>query len=216
MLARSVLVVIGAYLLGSVSFAYLIGRLRGVDIRKVGTRNVGGSNVWHTVGHLEGVVAAIADIGKGAVAVWAAKALGCGEWTVALTGVAVVAGHNWPVFLGFQGGRGIGASLGAMLVMTPKAMGVALIPFAVGEFTKTLALGVAIGMAILPIAAWAFGEPLPTIVACLILLAFMIIRRLTGIGVWEEIRRAEDKRRLIVNRLLYDNPQGRGYVPPRR
>ena len=103
-----------------------------------------------------------------------------------------------------------------MLVMAPKAMGVALIPFAVGAFTKTLALGVAVGMAILPLAAWAFGEPLPTVVACLILLAFMVIRRLTGIGVWEEIRRAEDKRRLIVNRLLYDNPQGRGYVPPRR
>ncbi len=199
-----------SYLMGAIPFAYLIARIRGVDIRSVGTRNVGGSNVWHSVGKLEGTLTAIFDIGKGALAVWLAQRLGLGPGVQAASAVAVVAGHNWPVFLGFQGGRGIGAALGAMLLLVPRAMGVALAFFALGFFTRALGLGVTVGLLALPFATWVFGYGLPATLSAGAMFVFMVVRRLTGIGVMEEILAASgtERKRLIAFRVLFDNNYG--------
>ncbi len=200
--------VIISYLLGSIPFAFIIGKLRGVDLRQVGTRNIGGSNLWHSVGKLEGAIAAILDIGKGAVAVWLSQKFGFSPLIQAASAVAVVAGHDWPIYLGFQGGRGMGPALGAMLILVPKAMLLSLIFYALGFFTRALGLGVAAGVLALPFFAWLQRYPFPHIIASAIMFVFMVVRRLTGIGVLEEIRASPNKGRLIAYRVLFDNNYG--------
>jgi|YelNatPaOPRAMG01_1025707.scaffolds.fasta_scaffold06030_3 glycerol-3-phosphate acyltransferase PlsY len=203
-----ILWVVISYLLGSIPFAFIIGKLRGVDLREVGTRNIGGSNLWHSVGKLEGTIAAILDIGKGALAVWLAQKFGFPNPIQAASAVAVVAGHDWPIFLGFQGGRGMGPALGAMLLLVPKAMLLSLIFYALGFFTRALGLGVGVGVLALPFFAWLKGYPLSHIVASAIMFIFMVVRRLTGIGVLEEIKASPQKGKLIAYRVLFDNDYG--------
>ncbi len=205
-----ILWVVFSYLLGSIPFAFIIGKLRGVDLRQVGTRNIGGSNLWHSVGKLEGTIAAILDIGKGAVAVWLSQKLGFSPLIQAASAVAVVAGHDWPIYLGFQGGRGMGPALGAMLILVPKAMLLSLIFYALGFFTRALGLGVAVGILALPFFTWLQNYPTPHIAASALMFAFMVIRRLTGIGVLEEIKASPDKKKLIAFRILFDNNYGWG------
>jgi glycerol-3-phosphate acyltransferase PlsY len=203
-----ILWVVISYLLGSIPFAFIIGKLRGVDLREVGTRNIGGSNLWHSVGKLEGTIAAILDIGKGALAVWLAQKFGFPNPIQAASAVAVVAGHDWPIFLGFQGGRGMGPALGAMLLLVPKAMLLSLIFYALGFFTRALGLGVGVGVLALPFFAWLKGYPTPHIAASAIMFIFMVVRRLTGIGVLEEIKASPQKGKLIAYRVLFDNDYG--------
>lgn len=108
-----------AYLLGSIPFAYIIGRINGIDIREIGDRNVGSFNVFRHLGFGPGFATIILDMAKGAAAILLAKVLNVDEIIVFLTGVAVVAGHNWPVFLGFRGGRGEATIIGVLFALVP-------------------------------------------------------------------------------------------------
>ncbi len=205
---------VAGYLLGSIPFAYLIGRAYGVDVRRQGTRNVGGSNVAYLVGRGPAAIAVIGDIGKGVAAVGLARLLHPDPAGAAAAAVGAIAGHNWSLFLGLQGGRGVATTIGTMLALTPRAMGVGFIPFAVGALTRKLPIATIIGLALVPLTAWLLGEPVPTVIAGLVSLIFMFVRRLTAIGVWETIRQTPDKRRVILNFLIWDNPEGPGYIPP--
>ncbi len=154
-----------AYLLGSTPFAYLIGKLKGVDVRRVGDHNVGTANVFRHAGLTAGVTTLVADIGKGALAMVVTRALG-GEWLLAyLAGGTAVAGHNWSVFLRFRGGRGMGPMIGVLLILLPREMSIALGFTAVPLFlTRNL---IWCGMALfipLPVLCWFFGEPLSLLV----------------------------------------------------
>ena len=109
-------VAISSYLLGSIPTAYLLGRWRKkLDIRKCGFRNMGALNAFKVLGPFWGAVTFLIDAGKGAAAVAMARADGLGEAAVFYCGLLAVAGHNWPVFLGFHGGKGAATSLGVML-----------------------------------------------------------------------------------------------------
>jgi glycerol-3-phosphate acyltransferase PlsY len=119
---NAVLSIVVAYLLGSIPFAYIIGRLRGLDIRKVGDRNVGTFNVFRHVGLVGGIATLVADVGKGALAIVVAKLLSVHEFVVFGAGVAAVIGHNWPVFLRFRGGRGLAVVIGVLLALLPREM----------------------------------------------------------------------------------------------
>lgn len=132
----SMFAIIMGYLLGSFPSAYIAGRLlRGVDIRGVGDSNMGAANAWHELGARAGIVVLIADVGKGAAAMLIATVIGVSLPALLLTGLAVVAGHNWPLFLGFRGGKGAATTFGVLLTQLPYPMlillGVALIPFAI-------------------------------------------------------------------------------------
>jgi len=118
-----------AYLLGSIPFAYIIGKLRGLDVRKVGDRNVGTFNVFRHAGLGAGIATLVADVGKGALAIVVAKLLSVPELVMFGAGVAAVIGHNWPVFLRFRGGRGLAVVIGALLALLPIEM---LIAAAIG------------------------------------------------------------------------------------
>lgn len=101
-------VVLISYIIGLLPSAYIAGRLqKGIDIRKIGDRNAGAANVYRNISHTAGTAVLVADIGKGALAILLAQAV-ASQPIVLLCGVAVVAGHNWPLFHGFRGGPGTG------------------------------------------------------------------------------------------------------------
>lgn len=124
------LAALAAYLLGSIPTAYLVGRMYGVDIRRLGDRNVGAGNTVRQVGALAGAGVAFVDIFKGVAAVLLARALGGGDVGAMLAGVLAVTGHNWPVFLGFRGGRGAATGIGVFFAFFPLLTAV-LFPFAI-------------------------------------------------------------------------------------
>jgi glycerol-3-phosphate acyltransferase PlsY len=112
----SVVAIICGYFLGAIPTAYLMGRLRkGIDIREVGTRNMGAMNVIYNVGIAEGITVLVIDAAKGAVAVYLAKLLGAPFEVQLAAGAVAVLGHSFPVFLKFRGGRG-GATVVGVLV----------------------------------------------------------------------------------------------------
>ena len=116
------LLLLFSYLLGSIPFAYVAARrLRGVDIRTIGDRNSGAANAWRLLGVRAGLAVFIADMGKGAAAVLAAQAVIGGQAAPLAAGLAVIAGHNWPVYLGFRGGRGAAPLVGVLIALWPPA-----------------------------------------------------------------------------------------------
>ena len=126
--------IICAYLIGSFPAAYIIARLRkGVDIREVGSRNVGAMNVFYKVGFAEGMAVLAIDIGKGAAAIAFARLLGVPVVVEFLAGGAVVLGHAFPVFMKFRGGRGGATCIGILAYVMPWG-----IPFYAGIFGLSL------------------------------------------------------------------------------
>lgn len=116
-----------AYALGSVSPAYLFGRaLRGIDLRETGSGNLGARNAGRELGRGVGVTVWILDMAKGAAAVALARAAGAGiAWQI-VAGACAVAGHNWPAWHGFRGGRGASTVMGAVFVILPLEMAIGL------------------------------------------------------------------------------------------
>src|SRR5688572_13281494 len=121
----TLVVIVGAYLIGSVPFAFLLARRRGVDLRRVGSGNVGASNVLRTSGVSNAVVAMCLDGAKGALAVLVAQRLTVGEATPVAAGIASIVGHIYPVWLRFRGGKGVATAAGVFAVLTPLALGIA-------------------------------------------------------------------------------------------
>ena len=112
--------IIGAYLLGSIPSAYIIGRLRkGIDIRQVGSRNMGAMNVFYNVGVASGLLVLFADIGKGAAAIALAQWLVDSNLVMFFAGATAVLGHNFPVWLGFKGGKGGAPLIGTLIYLMP-------------------------------------------------------------------------------------------------
>lgn len=114
-------VVAGSYLIGSIPFGLILGKLRGVDIREYGSGNIGTSNVLRAVGAKAGAVVLVGDVLKGVSAVFFARyVIGSPAGEMA-AGFAAVAGHDWSVFIKFRGGRGVATSVGGLFVMAPLA-----------------------------------------------------------------------------------------------
>jgi len=120
----AMLLVMLGYLLGSIPAAYIAGRLvKGLDINTVGDRNAGAANVYRNIDHRAGVAVLVADVGKGAIPVLVSQAL-ASQTVVLFCGIAAVAGHNWPLFRSFKGGRGQATALGVLLALMPVEMGI--------------------------------------------------------------------------------------------
>jgi glycerol-3-phosphate acyltransferase PlsY len=139
----NIVIIIGSllagYIIGSFPTAYIMARLRkGVDIREVGSRNLGAMNVFYKVGFAEGLLVLLLDIGKGALGVAVAHWLGAGLLVEMFAGVAVVLGHGFPVFLRFRGGRGGASCIGVLVYFmpwgTPIFLGVFLLGMAITRF----------------------------------------------------------------------------------
>ena len=147
----AILLGLGIYLLGSVPTAYIVVYLaKGIDIRQVGTGNVGALNAFQQVGAWGGILVLLIDGGKGAIAVLAPGWAGALGWTVFLTAFMVVAGHNWPVFLGFRGGKGAAAIFGMSLAVVPLLTLITLGPTVLVMLAvRNVVIGAAFGFVIL-------------------------------------------------------------------
>jgi glycerol-3-phosphate acyltransferase PlsY len=165
--AAALIQILCAYLLGSIPSAYLAGKwIKGMDIRRHGSGNMGATNVFRVMGPGPGVAVLLADIAKGAVAVLLLPALAGSAWTGAaaswwpcLLGLAAVLGHSYTLFLGFKGGKGVATSLGVFLALAPLATVAALLIFgAVFWATRMVSAGSLAAAALLPSAVVAFKE----------------------------------------------------------
>lgn len=113
---------IAAYILGSIPFGYVIAKYyHGMDIQKVGSGNIGATNVYRNLGWKAGILTGVADVGKGFLPVLLARLSGVGGHWLAVVGLAAVLGHCYPLFLHFRGGKGVSTALAALLAMSPKA-----------------------------------------------------------------------------------------------
>ncbi len=156
------LAVVIAYLAGAIPFGYLLVKLTsGRDVRAAGSGNIGATNVLRTSGRAAGVVTLLLDIGKGYFAVWAAGRLTEGsELWMSLSALGVMAGHAFPVFLKFRGGKAVASCVGAFLRLTPLPLAAVLAVFVVTvAVTRYVSLGSVLAAALLPLAVWLISHP---------------------------------------------------------
>ncbi len=184
-----------AYLVGSIPFAYLISRIRGVDIRKVGDGNVGAFNVFRHVGLTAGLATLVLDMGKGAAAIALAKALQASEVVTCITGAAAVAGHNCTPFLGFKGGRGEATIIGIFFAMVPWQMAATFVLGIIVLFTTRNSIWTAMALFVpLPliclVANRLLGQPTLPVVLYTVLLPC-----LAGLTHWLTTRRLSPEAR---------------------
>ncbi len=209
MVIEFILLIPGAYILGSVPSAYLAARWsRGIDIRQYGSGNVGATNLLMVTSKWLAALVILFDFGKGMVMVWVAQLLGLDTVQQVTVGLVAIVGHNWPVFLRFNGGRGILTTLGVIAILVPWLTPVVLvIAFIFAPFHQ-LALGVFLAVVSLPLAGWFFSQTLgitdklPVTLGFLAMFLIVVIRRLTAprTSVTASVSRGQ----LFVNRLLFD------------
>jgi acyl phosphate:glycerol-3-phosphate acyltransferase len=174
-LAVRVAAVIAAYVLGSIPFSYLVARRRGVDVRTVGSGNVGATNVMRNVGRGAGLLAFGLDFLKGVAASLLGRALEPQSPLPALCAVMAVLGHMYPVWLRFRGGKGVATGAGAFLPLAPAATLSALAAFAVVLLaTRYVSIASIAGTVVLAVAAFLLGAPL-TVVRAASGLALLIV-----------------------------------------
>ena len=203
------LLILGAYLLGSVPAAYLAAKWsRGIDIREYGTGKVGAANILSTASKWLVIPVAIFDIGKGALTIWVAQLLGLGAAEQVTVGVITVVGHNWPVFLRFQGGRGVFTTLGVFLILSPKLGLIVLVLACLFSPFRQLSLGVLIGLVSSPILSWFLSQPLdiearlPVTLSFAVLALIAILKRL--VAPRTSLSESVPLVQLFINRLLFD------------
>ncbi|MFO7772991.1 MAG: glycerol-3-phosphate acyltransferase [Dehalococcoidia bacterium] len=182
MLPGILCIVIG-YLVGSIPTAYIVSRIRkGIDIRSIGSGNMGGANVMREIGTHEGVFVGVIDIAKGAAAILIAQALNVSQLWVFGAGLGVLIGHNFPVFAGFRGGRGSATIIGIFLVLAPWATLVALAIIAVPFFTtRNFTFAILIGFGLLPVFIGLFGGWPALVLYAVAVDLFMLVRNLPGV-----------------------------------
>lgn len=187
--------VFGAYLLGSIPTAYIVVRLgQGRDIRGLGSGNVGATNAFQQAGVLLGILVMLADTGKGVLAVLAPMWVGAPHWIMFVTTTLTLAGHNWPVFLNFRGGKGVAVIFGASLSLVPLLTLAALAPAVlVIARVRNVTIGATLGIGLLNILIVATGQTADRIALCLFLSFLVSATYLLSIR--HQIRSAAKSRR---------------------
>lgn len=157
---RPVLILIAAYVLGSIPFGYLLVRAtEGADVRESGSGGTGATNVSRRAGKLAGIVTLLLDAAKGAIAVWLARALLANDfginWWVAAAALIAIVGHCFPVWLGFRGGKGVATGVGVFLALSPLALlSAGVVFFLVVWATRYVSLGSITAAAVFPLCVW--------------------------------------------------------------
>ncbi len=168
-----------AYLIGGLPFGYWLVRVgSGDDIRTMGSGNIGATNVYRAVGRKVGIIVLLLDILKGFFAVWLTAVLTQADpLALALSAVAVMLGHCYPIFLHFKGGKAVACFVGAFLYVAPLAVAVAILIFvAVVAFSKYVSLGSIVAALFFPLAVWLTHAPAPILAASIAAAALIIFR----------------------------------------
>jgi glycerol-3-phosphate acyltransferase PlsY len=155
------LVILIGYLLGAIPTAYLTGRiLKAKDIRQIGDENAGAANAYRELGAGAGILVGIIDAAKGAAVIFIAQSANMSQIIVLCSGLAAVIGHNWPVFLGFRGGRGVSTTLGILLVLVTLPMLILALPtLLILIFRKNVTPSMAFLFIVLPLVDWWLKVP---------------------------------------------------------
>ena len=179
--------IFGAYLVGGIPFGYLIGRLRGIDVRTVGSKNIGATNVFRTVGKKWGLLAFLCDVLKGLVPTLAARHFVPEEalWV----GVATVVGHMLTPYMKFKGGKGVATAFGMLLGLLPCMVGCAFalfsIMFACSNYISLGSCSAALFMGILvwfPVLGARGVDDLPQCILVTVISVFVIFKHRSNIG----------------------------------
>ena len=188
--------ILAAYLVGGIPFGFLIGKMRGVDVRTVGSKNIGATNVFRTVGKKWGVLAFACDVLKGLIPTLLAKQWALdpelppdGSWFPLVVGVMCVVGHMLTPYMKFRGGKGVATAFGMLLGLAPALVGTAFALFAVvfalshyislGSISAAVFLMVAVWFPILGTEGW---RNLPQSVLVTLMAAFVIFKHRANIG----------------------------------
>ena len=177
-----IFMVVFAYLLGSIPSGYLAGKwIKGIDLREYGSGTVSGSMVWEHVAKWAVLPVGIFDIFKGALPTWLSLKLGLSQQAAMVVGLTAVVGHNWPIYLNFQGGRGLSPFLGELFVLFPLGMLILLIGLGIGNRLKSPAIPL-FTIILLPVFAALFDGPESMLWLALGMTAITIFKRLEANG----------------------------------
>jgi len=204
-----VVLVLGAYGIGSVPTSYLAAKLAGIDPRRHGTGYVGASNLWRLTSWRIGLPVVILDITKGALIVLMAYWAGLGTVQQVTIGTVAIAGHNWSLFLRFKGGRGNATTLGVALILPVinnlvpwGAIISSTIVFLTMVLIHDTPPGVFVALAILPMISWLFAEPPAMTLGFSAMFILAMIARVTAPRT--QLSNSVSPRQLLLNRLLFD------------
>jgi glycerol-3-phosphate acyltransferase PlsY len=203
-----------AYLVGGIPVGHCLVRLihAGVDVRTLGSGNIGTSNIYRNVDTGLAVLVGPLQFLQGLLPVVAAAEAGFGTPVVGLAAVCAVIGNGWPVYLGFNGGRGIAVATGAVAGVSLPALAALLACYAAGALARQIAIGVLVGFLLLPVVgALLLGRGAAAVFSAL--LVVVVLRRLEG-GL-TDARRVDHPWRMLILRLARDQRPDRPLVGPR-
>ncbi len=191
--------IIASFWVGALPFGYWAARLRGVDIRKVGSGNIGATNVFRVLGAKVGLTVLALDALKGFLPTLLAMRSGASDWEAILVGVAAIMGHTFSPLVGFKGGKGVATGLGALLAAAPLTVAVAfpvwLMAFLI---TRWVSLGSVLAAASVPIAAYLVGHSLPAVGVLTAAAAMVILKHRSNL--WRILHGVEPKLQLRNSR----------------
>lgn len=168
--------VVLAYLIGSFPASYLIGRIRGIDLREHGSRNLGTTNTFRVLGAWSAIPVLVVDVLKGlGPALWFVTWDGAGDTRLAVVyGLAAIIGHVWSVFLGFRGGKGIATGAGVLLALAPVTTIIAvLIWIGIVSLTRIVSAASLAAASVVPLLAWLMDQPRHTVTFCAVVACFV-------------------------------------------
>ena len=206
----AILLLITAYLLGSIPFGYLITKYTtNKNLLEIGWKKNSGSNVFKNVGLWQGIFTFVFDVAKGWLAVYLTQYFGLPLLLQVFCGVFAVIGHNWSCFLNFKGGRGLATLIGALFALSPVVLIVSLIPCVIFTIIWTASVGTLLSFLTGIIFSFSFKGYEWAGLLMLISLIPVLIKRLSPI---KELRNNPKYRELMENRLVFDQDT----VPPIR
>ncbi len=172
---KYILLFIASFILGSIPFGIIIAKAKGVDLKKVGSRNIGATNVLRSLGKWPAALTLLGDVLKGTAAVAIGRYFGVEPVYEGFVGLSAILGHNFSIFLGFRGGKGVATSLGVLGIYSPQtALFTFIIWLMVVMFTKYSSLGALVSFGLLPINVLLFDSKEKLFTAILItILIFM-------------------------------------------
>ncbi len=177
------LLIILAYLIGSIPVGVILGKMKGIDPRKTGSGNIGATNVMRAGGKKLGIITLLGDAAKGFIPVAAAAALDADVLVVAIVGLAAFLGHVFPVFLRFKGGKGVATALGVYIAIRPLVILGAFIVFVIVFLVwRYISLASIVGAIIVPIGLYLVKAPREFIVMAGLIGIVVIIRHRENIS----------------------------------
>ncbi len=206
-----------AYLIGGLPIGWLLVHWQryGLDLRNFGTGNIGTSNVYRHAGIDIAVIVGPLQFAQGFVPVLAARLDGVPMNVAMLVGIFAVVGNGWPVYMRFNGGRGVAVATGAVAALSVAGLITLLVCFGAGALRGRIALAVLVGFVLLPVAAFVFGGTDDWIlgIGCVVILVLLLLRRLEGLP--RDTRVYGHFWRRVYQRLVFDERPGRPLMGPR-